>query len=171
MSKEELLARFSSESDRYYRVSLFDAIGFKRQQCSICKGNFWALNARERCPNCEPYGFIGNPPTSKRLDYIETWKAVEGFFIKNGHTSVKRYPVVCRWRDDLFFTVASIVDFQRVIGGKVVFELPANPLIVPQMCLRFNDIENVGRTGKHYTSFCMIGQHSIADADNGYWKD
>ncbi len=171
MSKEELLARFSSEPDRYYRVSLFDSIGFTRQQCGICKGHFWALDARERCPNCEPYGFIGNPPTSKRLDYIETWKAVEGFFTNNGHTSVKRYPVVCRWRDDLFFTVASIVDFQRVIGGKVVFELPANPLIVPQMCLRFNDIENVGRTGKHYTSFCMIGQHSIADADNGYWKD
>ncbi|MEO9365889.1 MULTISPECIES: alanine--tRNA ligase [Candidatus Nitrosocaldus] len=171
MSKEELLARFSSEPDRYYRVSLFDDLGFKRQQCSVCNAYFWALNDRERCPNCEPYGFIGNPPTSKRLDYIEAWKAVEDFFIKNGHTSVKRYPVVCRWRDDLFFTVASIVDFQRVIGGKVVFELPANPLIVPQMCLRFNDIENVGRTGKHYTSFCMIGQHSIADAENGYWKD
>ncbi|MFN4336299.1 MAG: alanine--tRNA ligase [Candidatus Nitrosocaldus sp.] len=171
MSKEELLARFSSEPDRYYRVSLFDSIGFTRQQCSICKGHFWAINVRERCPNCEPYGFIGNPPTSKRLDYIETWKAVEAFFTNNGHISVKRYPVVCRWRDDLFFTVASIVDFQRVIGGKVVFELPANPLIVPQMCLRFNDIENVGRTGKHYTSFCMIGQHSIADAENGYWKD
>jgi len=171
LSKEELLSRFSSEPDRYYRVSLFDDLGFKRQQCSVCKAYFWALDARERCPNCEPYGFIGNPPTSKRLDYIETWKAVEDFFIKNGHTSVKRYPVVCRWREDLFFTVASIVDFQRVIGGKVVFELPANPLIVPQMCLRFNDIENVGRTGKHYTSFCMIGQHSIADADNGYWKD
>jgi alanyl-tRNA synthetase len=171
LSKEELLARFSSEPDRYYRVSLFDDLGFKRQQCSVCNAYFWALNDRERCPNCEPYGFIGNPPTSKRLDYIEAWKAVEDFFIKNGHTSVKRYPVVCRWRDDLFFTVASIVDFQRVIGGKVVFELPANPLIVPQMCLRFNDIENVGRTGKHYTSFCMIGQHSIADAENGYWKD
>ncbi len=171
MSKEELLTRFSSEPDRYYRVSLFDDLGFKRQQCSVCNAYFWALNDRERCPNCEPYGFIGNPPTSKRLDYIEAWKAVEDFFIKNGHTSVKRYPVVCRWRDDLFFTVASIVDFQRVIGGKVVFELPANPLIVPQMCLRFNDIENVGRTGKHYTSFCMIGQHSIADAENGYWKD
>ncbi|MCS6767479.1 MAG: alanine--tRNA ligase [Candidatus Nitrosocaldus sp.] len=171
MSKEELLARFSSEPDRYYRVSLFDDVGFRRQQCRVCRGHFWALNSRERCPNCEPYGFIGDPPTSKRMDYIEAWRAVESFFTQNGHASVKRYPVVCRWRDDLFFTVASIVDFQRVIGGKVVFELPANPLIVPQMCLRFNDIENVGRTGKHYTSFCMIGQHSIADAENGYWKD
>ena len=168
--KEELVARFAAEPDKYYRVELFDKLGFERKQCSRCGGHFWALVSRERCPNCEPYGFIDNPPTSKRLDYVNAWKEVEKFFTKNNHTSIKRYPVVCRWREDLFFTVASIVDFQRVIGGKVVFELPANPLIVPQMCLRFNDIENVGVSGKHYTSFCMIGQHSLANED-GYWKD
>jgi alanyl-tRNA synthetase len=170
LSKEELIAKFSSDADKYYRVSLFDDLGFIRQECRLCKGHFWSINARDRCPNCEPYSFIGNPPTSKRLDYIQAWRAVEEFFVSNGHTSIRRYPVVCRWREDLFFTVASIVDFQRVIGGKVVFELPANPLIVPQICLRFNDIENVGVTGKHYTSFCMIGQHSIAN-EQGYWKD
>jgi alanyl-tRNA synthetase len=170
LSKEELLAYFSSNADRYYRVRLFDDLGFIRQECTICKGHFWSLSTRDRCSNCEPYSFIGDPPTSKRLDYISTWREVEGFFTRNGHTSIRRYPVVCRWREDLFFTVASIVDFQRIIGGKIVFELPANPLIVPQMCLRFNDIENVGVTGKHYTSFCMIGQHSIAD-EHGYWKD
>lgn len=168
--KDELVARFSAEPEKYYKVELFDRLGFERSKCTHCGGHFWALVRRERCPNCESYGFIGNPPTSKRLDYVNAWKAVEKFFTKHGHTSVKRYPVVCRWREDLFFTVASIVDFQRVIGGKVVFELPANPLIVPQMCLRFNDIENVGVSGKHYTSFCMIGQHSLAN-EEGYWKD
>lgn len=168
--KDELVRRFSSEPDKYYRVELFDKLGFERKQCSNCGGHFWALVSKDRCPNCEPYGFIGNPPTSKRLDYVNAWKEVEKFFTKHNHTSVKRYPVVCRWREDLFFTVASIVDFQRVIGGKVVFELPTNPLIVPQMCLRFNDIENVGVSGKHYTSFCMVGQHSLAN-EQGYWKD
>jgi len=83
---------------------------------------------------------------------------------------VNRYPVVCRWRDDLYFTIASIVDFQRVMGSKVVFEFPANPLVVPQTCLRFKDLENVGVTGRHFSSFCMIGQHSIPNSD-GYWKD
>ncbi len=39
------------------------------------------------------------------------------------------------------------------------------------MCLRFNDIENVGLSGRHYTSFCMIGQVCNADAQGGYWKD
>ncbi len=56
------------------------------------------------------------------------------------------------------------------MGSKVVFEFPANPLIVPQTCLRFKDLENVGVTGRHFSSFCMIGQHSVPD-NKGYWKD
>jgi alanyl-tRNA synthetase len=56
------------------------------------------------------------------------------------------------------------------MGSKVVFEFPANPLVVPQTCLRFKDLENVGVTGRHFSSFCMIGQHSIPDSQ-GYWKD
>jgi len=56
------------------------------------------------------------------------------------------------------------------MGSKVTFEFPANPLVVPQTCLRFKDLENVGVTGRHFSSFCMIGQHSIPN-ENGYWKD
>ncbi|HLE34401.1 MAG TPA: hypothetical protein VI698_00780, partial [Nitrososphaerales archaeon] len=102
--KAELVSRFSSEPDKYYRVELFDKLGFGRKKCSNCGGHFWSMDSRDRCPNCEPYGFIGNPPTSKRLDYVNAWREVENFFTKNSHTSIKRYPVVCRWREDLFFT-------------------------------------------------------------------
>jgi len=56
------------------------------------------------------------------------------------------------------------------MGSKVVFEFPANPLVVPQTSLRFKDLENVGVTGRHFSSFCMIGQHSIPNSQ-GYWKD
>jgi alanyl-tRNA synthetase len=173
MNKEEILAKFSSEPDRYYKVRLFEEQGFVRKSCSVCKRFFWTLEAgRNSCPehSDDTYSFIGSPPTAKRFDYTDAWKQVESFFVKNGHTSISRYPVVCRWRDDLYFTIASIVDFQRVMGSKVVFEFPANPLIVPQTCLRFKDIENVGVTGRHFSSFCMIGQHSIPNG-NGYWKD
>src|SRR5574338_734949 len=173
MNKDEILAKFSSEPDRYYKIKLFEEQGFVRKSCSVCKRFFWTLDsARVSCPDHsdDTYSFIGNPPTSKRFDYTESWKQVESFFVKNGHTSISRYPVVCRWRDDLYFTIASIVDFQRVMGSKVVFEFPANPLIVPQTCLRFKDIENVGVTGRHFSSFCMIGQHSIPN-NKGYWKD
>jgi alanyl-tRNA synthetase len=172
MNKEEILAKFSSDSDRYYKVRLFEEQGFARKSCSVCKRFFWTLDSRGTCPDHaeDTYSFIGNPPTSKRFDYTEAWKQVESFFVKNGHASISRYPVVCRWRDDLYFTIASIVDFQRVMGSKVVFEFPANPLVVPQTCLRFKDIENVGVTGRHFSSFCMIGQHSIPNG-RGYWKD
>ena len=172
MGKKELAALFSSNPERYYKVSLFDKMGFMRKKCSKCEKFFWTLNVeRDFCPDHENYGFIGKPPTNKRLDYVNAWKETERFFRANDHEVVRRYPVVCRWREDLYFTIASIVDFQRVVGNQVVFELPANPLVVPQMCLRFNDIENVGLSGRHYTGFCMIGQTCNADAPGGYWKD
>ncbi len=173
MDKKEILKEFSSDSDRYYKVRLFEEQGFSRKSCSKCGRFFWTLDSgRNLCPDDadDTYSFIGNPPTSKRFDYTQAWKEVESFFVKNGHSSVSRYPVVCRWRDDLYFTIASIVDFQRVMGSKVVFEFPANPLVVPQTCLRFKDLENVGVTGRHFSSFCMIGQHSIPNSQ-GYWKD
>ena len=34
---------------------------------------------------------------------------------------------------------------------------PANPLICPQFCVRFNDLDNIGLTGRHYSGFVMIG--------------
>lgn len=171
MEKHSLLSLFSSNPDKYYKVSLFDEKGFKRQGCKLCGKFFWAINERESCPEHDNYSFIGDPPTSKRLDFVNTWKELSSFFRKNNHEIIQRYPVVCRWREDLYYTIASIVDFQRIMNGKIVFEIPKNPLVVPQMCLRFNDIENVGLTGRHYTSFCMVGQTCNADAPGGYWKD
>ena len=171
MGKNELSALFSANPDKYYKVALFNEVGFQRHKCNLCGKFFWSLVDRAVCPDHEAYGFLGCPPTSKHLDYIDTWKEVEAFFRSNGHTIINRYPVVCRWRDDLYYTIASIVDFQRVVQNKVFFELPANPLVVPQMCVRFNDIENVGLSGRHYTTFCMIGQTCDADQEGGYWKD
>ena len=173
MNKKEILEKFSADPQRYYNVNLFEDQGFERKSCNVCNRFFWTLDSeRDKCPDHseDTYSFIGEPPTSKRFDYTQAWKEVESFFVKNNHTSVNGYPVVCRWRDDLYFTIASIVDFQRVMGSKVAFEFPANPLVVPQTCLRFKDLENVGVTGRHFSSFCMIGQHSIPN-EEGYWKD
>ena len=173
MNKKEILEKFSADPQRYYNVNLFEDQGFERKSCNVCNRFFWTLDSeRDKCPDHseDTYSFIGEPPTSKRFDYTQAWKEVESFFVKNNHTSINRYPVVCRWRDDLYFTIASIVDFQRVMGSKVAFEFPANPLVVPQTCLRFKDLENVGVTGRHFSSFCMIGQHSIPN-EEGYWKD
>jgi len=175
--KEKLKLEFGRNPDRYYRVKLFDDLGFLRRKCPKCGGHFWTLDPdRRNCPNppCENYSFIGKPPIRK-MDYIETWRAIEGFFTRNGHESVPSYPVVCRWFPGLYFTVASIVAFQRSVAGKTVFEMPAERIIIPQVCLRFIDIENVGVTGRHMTNFIMVGQHSIYEKvkgkQRGYWKD
>ena len=166
-NKSLLKKKFSSDYKKYYLVDLFKKEGFIRHHCK-CGNNFWSLEKRKLCPECEDYGFIEK---KKPVDYLETWDKIEKFFVKNGHKSIPSYPVVCRWFPGLYFTVASIVAFQRSVFGKTVFEMPANPLIIPQSCLRFNDISNVGVTGRHLTNFTMIGQHSIYDGKRGYWKD
>jgi alanyl-tRNA synthetase len=169
-TKDSLKKDFEKDWKKHYRVKIFKDVGFERKSCHKCGKHFWTLDEKRKvCPDppCENYGFIGNPITCSKWDYIETWKQFERFFKKNSHTSIPRYPVIDRWRPDLFFTIASIQDFQRIDQGNIVFEYPADPLIVPQMCLRFNDIPNVGVTGRHHTSFVMSGQHSFGS----YWKD
>lgn len=166
--KEELRKDFSRDFERHYKVELFEDNGFTRKACKKCGRFFWSVS-KETCGNsaCEEYDFF----TNKGADYIEEWKKFEKFFVDNGHESVPRYPVICRWRDDLHFTIASIVDFMRLEGGNVVWEYPKNPLVVPQMCLRFNDIPNVGVTGRHFSCFIMAGQHAFNPPREGYWKD
>ena len=169
--KQEIQREFSADPDRYYRVALFGERGFERRACQKCGRFFWSSAERQFCPDDGPdaFSFIGSPPCSAKLDYAQAWQKVRSFFVDNGHEAVGRYPVVCRWRDDLYFTIASIVDFQRVSGSSVTFEFPANPLVVPQTCLRFSDLGNVGVTGRHFSSFCMVGQHSLEKG--GYGKD
>jgi alanyl-tRNA synthetase len=93
------------------------------------------------------------------------------FFEKYGHTRINRYPIVARWRDDVFFTQASIYNFQPwVIEGFVA--PPANPLTISQPCVRFNDIDNVGKTGRHFTMFEMLAHHAFNTKDKWiYFKD
>ena len=93
------------------------------------------------------------------------------FFEERGHGRVRRYPIVARWRNDVFFTQASIYDFQPWVLNGVV-EPPYNPLTISQTCVRFNDIDNVGRTGRHYTFFEMLAHHAFNKPGKEiYFKD
>lgn len=172
MDKKALIKELQKDWQKYWKVALFEEQGFERRACEKCGGFFWTVDAgRTVCPEspCSDYTFIGIK--RKDWDYYETWKQVEKFFTKNGHASVPRYPVICRWRPDLFFNVASIINFQRLGPNGVEFFLPHNPLVVPQVCLRFNDLPNIGVTGRHHSCFIMLGQHSIPEHGQGYWKD
>nr|MDO8133661.1 alanine--tRNA ligase [Candidatus Njordarchaeum guaymaensis] len=160
--KKRLREEFSRNYSKFYPARTLEELGFIRKTCPGCGNNYWTMNPDvETCgdPTCvRGYGFIGSPPTSRRLSYKECWDEFVKVFSKFGHTAINRYPVVARWRDDVYFVEASIYDFQpHVVSGEV--DPPANPLIVPQFVLRFNDVDNVGLTGRHYTGFIMVGQH------------
>ncbi|MCH8908894.1 MAG: alanine--tRNA ligase, partial [Candidatus Heimdallarchaeota archaeon] len=151
MDKDELAKIFTPD---HYKVELFDVMGHERKTCTNCGSNFWTLdNARETCGDtiCEGgYHFIGRK--GPNWNFHQTLSQLTSFFEKHGHTKIEPYPVVSRWRDDLEFTIASIADFQPWVTDGIL-PPPANPLVVPQPCLRFggdfSDIDNVGRTGRH----------------------
>jgi alanyl-tRNA synthetase len=172
LSKDELRERFSKDYKNYYYVKLFEEEGFTRKKCTKCSKNFWTADTkRTLCGDSthEPYTFIKK--TARNVDYVPFWEKFADFFRENGHTAIGKYPVVSRWRPDLYFTIASIQDFQRIENGNMSFDYSANPLVVPQICMRFNDIPNVGITGRHFTSFMMAGQHSFNYPKEGYWRD
>jgi alanyl-tRNA synthetase len=156
-----------------YQLEYFKTQGLTRKICKSCGSAFWTRDSsRESCGDapCEPYTFIGNPVfNTHTLDSMR--EAYLSFFEKHGHTRVERYPVVARWRDDIYLTIASIADFQPFVTGGIV-PPPANPLTISQPCIRLNDLDSVGRSGRHLTTFEMMAHHAFnTPSEEIYWKD
>ena len=151
-----------------------EELGFTKKTCITCGNDFWSIGDRKTCGDapCDEYTFIGNPATDKKYDLYEIQKAFREFFAEHGHTPIKRYPVLAkRWRDDVFLVGASIYDFQPWVTSGAV-EPPANPLVVAQPSIRLNDVDNVGRTGRHMTCFTMGAHHAFnTDKEQIYWED
>ncbi len=160
--KKNFKKEASKNPDKYYSTGFLKKKGYVRKQC-VCGTFYWSKNGQEVCgdPSCSGgFRFLKNNPAKKKLSYKNTWLEFEKHMNKNGYESIKRYSTVARWRDDTDFVQASIYNFQPyVVSGEV--QPPANPLIVPQFCLRFNDVDNVGVTMSHCTGFVMIGQHAF----------
>jgi alanyl-tRNA synthetase len=161
-----------------YHVPFFDEVGYVRRLCPVCGTYFWTQNPDQKvCGEATPEGcvkltFIGSSPTRKSYSLKEMREAFLRFFERNGHERIKPYPVVARWRDDLYLTHASIIDFQPYVTNGIV-PPPANPLVISQPCIRLVDVDNVGPTfGRHLTFFEMGGHHAFNYPDKEvYWKD
>jgi len=166
------LRRFDASE---YDLKVFKDLGFTRNRCSVCGEFFWSMRPDQKeCGEapCVSYSFIGNPP-GKALTLDQVRGEFVGFFERNGHTFLNFYPVVCRWRDDLYLNDASIVNFQPYTTNGLV-PPPANPLVVVQPCIRLVDLDLVGLTlGRHLSSFEMGGYHAFNSTQWGeiYWKD
>ena len=159
----------------FYKLNFFLENDFKRKECPICKEFYWTIKEDQETCNeapCVPYSFIGNPPSFKKFSLKETREKFLNFFKKKGHEIINPYPVVARWRTDLFLTDASIVDFQPFVTNGIS-PPPANPLVISQPCIRLVDIDKVGLTfGRHLTIFEMGGHHAFNYPDkNIYWKE
>ena len=107
------------------------------------------------------------------MTYAEAWQSFERAFTtaRIPCTSIKRYPVVARWRNDVEYVAAGIYCFQPYcVTGEL--EPPANPLVCPQFCVRFNDLDNIGVTGRHYSGFIMMGNQVFNyPGDFKYFKE
>ena len=148
--------------DREYDLEFFHRNSFHRRTCAGCGHAFWTLGDFDRCQEapCREYGFIGHPIFAKPRPLREMRETFLGFFERRGHTRLRRYPTVARWRNDVFFTQASIYDFQPWVTSGAI-PPPANPLTISQPSLRFIDLEEVGRSGRHFTEFEMMAHHAF----------
>uniref|UniRef100_A0A7C4H3F4 Alanine--tRNA ligase n=1 Tax=Thermofilum pendens TaxID=2269 RepID=A0A7C4H3F4_THEPE len=160
--------------EEFLNLPFFVENGWIKKACKVCGRTFWTLDPdREVCGDqpCEEYSFIGervgaavSSPSEVRARFID-------FFSRRGHTPVRRYPVVARWREDVYLVGASIYDFQPWVTEGVV-PPPANPLVISQPSIRLTDLENVGRTGRHFTGFEMMAHHAFnIGGINVYWAN
>ncbi len=162
-----------SDLQRFLQLDFFKQEGFVRKKCKNCGAYFWSTDStQELCGDapCVPYSFIGNPEGNKKYDLSSMRELFLSFFERHGHTRINRYPVVARWRSDVYLTIASIADFQpHVTSGEV--PPPANPLVISQPSIRLNDLDEVGRSGRHLTMFEMMGHHAFNNHDKVYWSE
>ncbi|WP_135821711.1 alanine--tRNA ligase [Halostella litorea] len=174
-----------SELEAEYRLEYFETNDFVRRECTECGAHFWTRDEdRTTCgePPCEDYGFIDNAGFDEEYSLTEMREAFLSFFEEHGHERIDPYPVAAnRWRDDVLLTQASIYDFQPLVTSGQT-PPPANPLTISQPCIRMQDIDNVGKTGRHTMAFEMMAHHAFntreeVDEDEYayhgevYWKD
>jgi alanyl-tRNA synthetase len=169
-----------STMQKEYDLQFFHTNGYCRKKCKACGDYFWTLDAKtEFCGDqpCVRYSFIGNSIAKKPLTLAEVREGFLSFFEKHGHSRLHypdtgpRCPVIARWRSDIYLTIASIADFQPHVTSGVV-PPPANPLVISQPCIRLNDLDEVGKSGRHLTTFEMMGHHAFnKNIDEIYWKE
>jgi alanyl-tRNA synthetase len=161
-------------------LQIFHKNNYIRKICKKCGAYFWTLDKdAEICGDkpCTSFSFIGKPFGKKQFSLSEVRESFLSFFEKNGHSRLnypetgERCPVIARWRSDIYLTIASIADFQpHVTSGEV--PPPANPLVISQPCIRLNDLEEVGVSGRHLTIFEMMGHHAFnKNIDEIYFKE
>jgi len=169
--KAQIKKDASANPEKFFPVKTLQKLGFSRHHCETCGTYFWSQYASKVCgdPKCSGgFRFLDKKIATKSLTYTQVWKQFAQIHKKLGYTPIDRYPVISRWNPTMEYTIASVAAFQPyVVSGEVA--PPANPLVIPQFCLRFNDVDSVGLSG-HFTGFVMLGELAFMPPEK-YDKD
>ncbi|MEM0139037.1 MAG: alanine--tRNA ligase [Ferroplasma sp.] len=160
-----------------FDIDFFHDSGFVRKQCNVCSSYFWTEDSgRQSCgdPACDGYSFINRSPVYKKYTLDEMRAEFIKFFENDPsfhHRFLEPYPVVPRWRNDVLLVNASIYDFQPQVTSGMV-PPPGNPIVMSQPSIRMLDLDLVGKTGRHLTSFEMLC-HDAFNYENKfiYWMN
>jgi len=155
--------------------------GYERRKCTETSLWYWSCDAeRITCgdTHLDEYTFIGNPlisgfSTRGAELKDEMRERFLRFFQLRDHSKIEPYPILARWRDDIHLTIASIADFQPHVTSGLV-DPPANPLTISQPCIRLTDVDAVGHSGRHLTTFEMMAHHVFNKPKEGleyYWMN
>ena len=105
----------------------------------------------------------------KKIKTAEIRKAFVDYFIDKDHKEYSSSPVIPFDDPTLMFANAGMNQFKDIFTGRKKAEFPR--AVTVQKCMRaggkHNDLENVGRTGRHHTFFEMLGNFSFGD----YFKE
>ena len=137
--------------------------GYERRKCIETSLWYWSSDPnRATCgdTHLDEYTFIGKPLISGFKERgIELKNKMRDRFLRffqlRDHAKINHYPILARWRDDIHLTIASIADFQPHVTSGLV-DPPANPLTISQPCIRLTDVDAVGHSGRHLTTFEML---------------
>lgn len=104
-----------------------------------------------------------------KIKTAEIRKSFIEYFKSKDHKEYSSSPVIPFDDPTLMFTNAGMNQFKDIFIGKRTAEYPR--AVTVQKCMRaggkHNDLENVGRTGRHHTFFEMLGNFSFGD----YFKE
>ncbi len=106
---------------------------------------------------------------SQTINISEIRKAFVEYFKDRDHKQIVSSPVIPFDDPTIMFANAGMNQFKDIFTGQKKAEHPR--AVSVQKCMRaggkHNDLENVGRTGRHHTFFEMLGNFSFGD----YFKE